>query len=71
LDGEHCFRAIEVKNAKQIHPKSLRSLKTFRIDYPESGTVLLYRGAEKLMVDGILFGRLMTFFFQLTPNHWP
>jgi predicted AAA+ superfamily ATPase len=71
LYGEHRFHAIEVKNAKQIHPKSLRSLKTFRSDYPEASTVLLYRGAEKIMVDGILCWPVDDFLLQLTPNHWP
>ncbi len=71
LYGEHHFHAIEVKNAKQIHPKSLRSLKTFRGDYPEASAMLLYRGTEKLEVDGILCRPVEEFLLQLKPNHWP
>jgi len=69
--GEHHFHALEVKNAKQIHPKSLRSLKTFMIDYPEASAIFLYRGTEKLMVDGILCCPVDDFLLQLKPNHWP
>jgi len=62
--------ALEVKNAKQIHPKSLRSPKTFQLDYPEASALLLYRGTEKLMVDGILCCLVDDFLLQLKPNHW-
>ncbi|RLC04075.1 MAG: ATP-binding protein [Deltaproteobacteria bacterium] len=70
LYGQHHFHALEVKNAKQIHPKSLRSLKTFQLDYPEASVILLYRGTEKLMVDGILCCPVDDFLLQLKPNHW-
>jgi predicted AAA+ superfamily ATPase len=69
--GEHHFHALEVKNAKEIHPKSLRSLKTFLIDYPEASAILLYRGIEKLVVDGIFCCPVDDFLLQLKPNHWP
>lgn len=68
--GEHHFYALEVKNAKQIHPKSLKSLKTFLNDYPEASAILLYRGTEKLMVDGILCWPVDEFLLQLKPNQW-
>lgn len=71
LYGEDNFHAIEVKNAKQIHPKSLKSLKTFLIDYPEAKAILLYRGSEKLMVDDILCWPVSDFLIQLRPNSWP
>ena len=70
LYGQHHFHALEVKNSKQIHPKSLRSLKTFQLDYPEASVILLYRGTEKLMVDGILCCPVDDFLLQLKPNHW-
>ena len=69
--GDHHFHALEVKNAKQIHPQSLKSLKTFRSDYPEASVMLLYRGEEKLMVDGIPCWPAGDFLMQLRPNHWP
>ena len=71
LYGENHFRAMEVKNSKQIHPKSLKSLKTFMNDYPEAGVMLLYRGTEKLMVDGIPCWPVDDFLLQLKPNLWP
>jgi len=70
LYGEHHFHAVEVKNAKQIHPKSLSSLKIFHGDYPEASVMLLYRGTEKLVVDGILCCPVEEFLLQLEPNHW-
>lgn len=69
--GEHHFHVIEVKNAKQIHPQSLRSLKSFLSDYPEARAILLYRGAEKLVVDGIPCWPAEEFLKQLKPNDWP
>lgn len=71
LYGEKCFYAIEVKNAKQVHPRSLTSLKTFRKDYPESSCILLYRGKEKILVDGILCIPIESFLLELVPNSWP
>lgn len=71
LYGERCFHAVEVKNAKQIHPKSLRALKTFRGDYPEADAILLYRGSEKLITDGIPCWPVDDFLLRLKPNHWP
>ncbi|MCP4681870.1 MAG: ATP-binding protein [Desulfobacterales bacterium] len=71
LYGERHFHAMEVKNARQIHPKSLKSLKTFQSDYPEASAMLLYRGTEKLVVDGISCWPVEDFLLQLTPNRWP
>ncbi len=71
LYGEHHFHAVEVKNAKQIHPKSLTSLKAFLSDYPETDSMLLYRGTEKLMVDGIPCWPIDDFLRRLRPNQWP
>ena len=71
LYGEHHFHVIEIKKTKQIHPKNLRSLKTFLTDYPEADAMLLYRGEEKLMMDDILCCPVEDFLIQLIPNHWP
>ena len=51
--GENGFWAIEVKNAAQVDRKELRSLKSFRDDYPEAEALLLYRGNERLRMDNI------------------
>jgi len=54
LYGKDVFSAIEVKNATTLNPKDFRGLKEFREDYPEAKTVLLYRGQERFVRDGIL-----------------
>lgn len=51
--GEHGFWAIEVKNAASVQRSDLRSLASFRDDYPEAQPLLLYRGTESLRIDGI------------------
>jgi uncharacterized protein len=71
LYGEHHFHAVEVKNAKQIHPRSLTSLKAFLNDYPEADVMLLYRGEEKLKIDGIPCWPVADFLRRLEPNEWP
>jgi predicted AAA+ superfamily ATPase len=53
LYGKNTFRAIEVKNAATVHSADLRGLKTFGEDYPQAERVLVYRGKERLLVDGI------------------
>jgi predicted AAA+ superfamily ATPase len=47
------FWAVEVKNTVRVRPQDLRSLRAFREDYPESEALLVYRGAERLRIDGI------------------
>jgi len=71
LYGEHHFYALEVKNGKQIHPKSLRGLKTFMADYPEARAIMLYRGNDKLIIDGITCWPVDDFLLQLKPDRWP
>ena len=51
--GGDGFWAIEVKNTARVRPKDLRGLKAFRADYPECTAALLYRGAERLRIDGV------------------
>jgi len=51
--GDRGFWAIEVKNSAVVRSQDLRSLRSFRTEYPECEPVLLYRGTERLLVDGI------------------
>ncbi len=51
--GEDVFAAIEVKNAASLGPGDFRGLKAFREDYPEAKAILLYRGKESFVRDGI------------------
>jgi predicted AAA+ superfamily ATPase len=53
LYGEDGLWAIEVKNSSRIDSRDLRPLRTFSEDYPECKPVLLYRGEERLKVDGV------------------
>lgn len=53
VHGDAGFHAFEVKNARRVHSTDLRSVKAFRQDYPEADGVLLYRGRERLRIDGI------------------
>ena len=51
--GETGVQAFEVKNAARVHSTDLRSLRAFRDEYPEAETALLYRGRERLRIDGV------------------
>lgn len=51
--GPTCFLAIEVKNARQIHPKDLHGLKEFQKDYPQAKLLFLYRGDSEIKKSGI------------------
>jgi predicted AAA+ superfamily ATPase len=54
LYGSKIFLAIEVKHSSSVQSKDLRSLKIFGLDYPEAKRILVYRGKERLLRDGIL-----------------
>ncbi len=45
--------ALEVKNTGRVRPEDLRGLKSFQNDYAQSRAVFLYRGSERLRIDGI------------------
>ena len=51
--GPDTFNAWEVKHAAKVHATDLRSLKTFREDYPEAQVAMLYMGQERLEIEGI------------------
>ena len=71
LYGMNHFHAIEVKNANKIFPKSLKSLKEFKKDYPEADVLLLYRGRQRLIVDDIPCYPVDDFLTHLRPDQWP
>lgn len=52
--GPGVFCAVEVKHSAVVRAGDLRALKAFREDFPEASLRLLYRGAERLEVDGVL-----------------
>lgn len=51
--GEDGIHAVEVKNRARVDSRDLRPLRAFRADYPEAEATLLYRGDERLCIDGI------------------
>ena len=51
--GESGIQAFEVKNAARVYRRDLRPLKAFRDDYPEAEAAVLYRGRDRLEIDGI------------------
>lgn len=52
--GKDGFWAIEVKGGRRIAQSDLRSLAAFGEDYPQARRLLLYRGRERLVRDGVL-----------------
>lgn len=52
--GPEVFCAVEVKHSSSVRAKDLRPLKTFGEDYPEARLRLVYRGTERLEIDGVL-----------------
>ncbi len=71
LYGENLFQAIEVKNTARIRPQDLRGLRAFSEDYPEAGLTLLYRGKDRLLIDGILCLPVEDFLKKLDPGAMP
>jgi predicted AAA+ superfamily ATPase len=66
--GNTIFKAIEVKNTGKIGPGDLRSLKEFRKDYPESECILVYRGKDPILLDGILCLPATDFLRRIAPD---
>ena len=60
--------ALEVKNAKKIHPSDLRGLKSFQEEFPQSKALLLYRGQDRLKKDKILCLPCQDFLQSLHPD---
>jgi predicted AAA+ superfamily ATPase len=69
--GESHFHAVEVKNTARVRPIDLQGLKNFGKDYPESSSVLLYRGSERFVRDGILCMPCEEFLMNLRPDTFP
>ena len=44
------LQAFEVKNTRTVHSTDLRALRSFRDDYPEAETTVLYRGSHRLRI---------------------
>lgn len=68
LYGEAGFWAFEVKNSQTAHRSDLRALRAFLADYPEAQAALLYRGANRLLVDDVLCLPVDDFLRGVVPN---
>ena len=66
--GQPGLQAFEVKNAASVHPGDLRPLRAFREDYPEADAALLYRGRERLRIDGIWCLPVDDFLRRMVPD---
>ncbi|MEI8295733.1 MAG: ATP-binding protein [Alphaproteobacteria bacterium] len=66
--GEIGFYALEVKNSSRVRPEDLRGLQEFKKDYPQSACLLLYRGSEKIVVQGIFCWPIEDFLSHLVPG---
>jgi uncharacterized protein len=66
--GPDGFWAVEVKNSARIRSADLRPLLSFITDYPEAEPLVLYRGSDRLLVDGIHCIPVEEFLVELRPG---
>ena len=66
--GPNEFAAIEVQNSRRVRPEDLRGLRRFGQDYPDARRLLLYRGADRRLTDGILCLPVEDFLTRLHPS---
>jgi predicted AAA+ superfamily ATPase len=60
--------ALEVKNTGRVRPEDLRGLRAFRRDYPQAQCLLLYRGGDRLDLDGVYCVPVAEFLTALRPE---
>lgn len=65
--GTQGLCGIEVKSAGKIRPEDLRGLKSFREEYPSARCLFVYRGRDRVVVDGILAIPCEEFLRRLRP----
>ena len=66
--GAGGFWAVEVKNAATVRTEDVRALRAFATDYPECETLLLYRGTDRLVVNGVRCIPVQDFVTALRPG---
>jgi predicted AAA+ superfamily ATPase len=69
--GAGGLHAVEVKNTARVRPEHLRGLRAFRADYPQAHAQLLYRGRERVVIDGVTCRPIEEFLLHLKPDHFP
>lgn len=68
LYGADGFWAVEVKHGATVRQKDVRSLRAFMGDYPACEPVLLYRGSDRLRIDGVRYVPVAEFLAGLKPG---
>ncbi|HYW30230.1 MAG TPA: DUF4143 domain-containing protein [Gemmatimonas sp.] len=66
--GANDFWAIEVKHGARVRADDVRGLASFVTDYPECRPMLLYRGVERLEINGIPCWPVEQFLKRLRPH---
>jgi len=66
--GSDGFWAVEVKSSAIVRREDVRSLRTFIKDYPACEPLLLHRGSERLLIDGVKCAPAAEFLSALRPN---
>jgi uncharacterized protein len=69
--GDSGLFAIEVKNSNRIRPEDLRGLRAFAEDYGQAQRYFLYRGDERMLIDGVLCLPCEEFLTTLRPDSFP
>ena len=69
--GDSGLFALEVKNSNRIRPEDLRGLRAFGDDYPQAQRYFLYRGDERMLIDGVLCVPCEEFLRALRPDSFP
>lgn len=69
--GESGLFAIEVKSSTSIRSDDLKGIKSFLDEYPISKALILYRGSEILVKEGIKIVPVELFLKKLRPDTFP
>jgi uncharacterized protein len=67
--GKNHFYAIEVKHAKTVYHKDVKSLQAFCDDYPEATPILLYQGNDRLRIGSVICLPVDQFLKALIPGN--
>ena len=66
--GDAGVLAFKLKNTQTVSRRDLASLRAFRRDFPEAEAAVLYRGGERLHVDGVQCIPVDDFLRSVVPN---
>jgi len=66
--GREGFWAVEVKHAAIVRREDVRALRALREDYPECEPLLVYRGEDRLVVNGVRCLPVHDFLAALRPG---